>query len=165
MESLPETRICRKCGAERPLAEFRVRFKDGHRYIEYSCQECRRAYNRIQSKRFTENNREKLKAQYQANKERYRRNHISRKYKISLQAVEAMLIRQDWKCAICGNALIGAKRPYHIDHCHDTHVVRGALCNNCNLGLGHFRDNPSLLENAIEYLSHHARKYECGHDS
>jgi hypothetical protein len=30
--------------------------------------------------------------------------------------------------------------------------IRGILCNNCNVGLGLFKDDPSLLYKAITYL-------------
>jgi hypothetical protein len=40
----------------------------------------------------------------------------------------------------------------HIDHDHATGVVRGVLCNDCNLGLGRFRDEPALLRKAADYL-------------
>lgn len=49
-------------------------------------------------------------------------------------------------CALCGEP------GQHIDHCHTTGRVRGHLCNNCNKGLGHFKDNPDTLLKAIEYL-------------
>lgn len=39
-----------------------------------------------------------------------------------------------------------------VDHDHKTNKVRGILCNNCNLGIGHFKDNPLLLEFASQYL-------------
>ena len=38
------------------------------------------------------------------------------------------------------------------DHSHDTGIVRGILCNKCNLGIGLFNDNPELLKNAVGYL-------------
>lgn len=37
--------------------------------------------------------------------------------------------------------------------CHKTGVFRGWLCNNCNFGLGQFKDSHELLQNAIAYLN------------
>lgn len=51
------------------------------------------------------------------------------------------------QCVICG-----AEGPLVVDHCHETGRIRGMLCNHCNRGLGHFRDDPVLLEFAAEYL-------------
>ena len=54
------------------------------------------------------------------------------------------------KCAICGTAPTNKK--LDLDHCHETKKIRGLLCNNCNRGLGHFKDNPELLRKAIDYI-------------
>ena len=51
------------------------------------------------------------------------------------------------ECVICGD---GGKLV--VDHDHATGAVRGMLCTRCNLGLGHFRDDPELLEFAMQYL-------------
>ena len=51
------------------------------------------------------------------------------------------------ECVICGS--IGH---LVVDHCHKTNKVRGILCTNCNLALGHFKDDVSLLEYARIYL-------------
>ena len=51
------------------------------------------------------------------------------------------------KCVICGS-----DEKLVVDHNHSTGDIRGMLCNHCNRGLGHFRDNPELLEFARIYL-------------
>lgn len=50
-------------------------------------------------------------------------------------------------CAICG-----IEGNLVVDHNHTTLKIRGMLCTNCNLGLGHFKDNKDLLQSAISYL-------------
>jgi hypothetical protein len=35
---------------------------------------------------------------------------------------------------------------------HTTGKVRGLLCNHCNIGIGHMKDNVVLLRNAVKYL-------------
>ena len=39
-----------------------------------------------------------------------------------------------------------------MDHDHETQEFRGFLCGNCNQGIGKFKDDPKLLQAAIEYL-------------
>lgn len=54
------------------------------------------------------------------------------------------------ECDLCGQPA-----ELVIDHCHTTNLVRGRLCQLCNRGLGHFRDNVELLQKAVSYLRQH----------
>jgi len=81
-----------------------------------------------------------------------RRKYLLRKldrYGITETTFEKLVERQGNSCAICGVDLSGM---LHIDHDHQTGFVRGLLCDIHNRGLGHFDDNPDLLEIAAAYL-------------
>lgn len=74
---------------------------------------------------------------------------ITKEHRLSLQ------IAQNNSCAICGISNEELKKELNVDHNHETKKVRGLLCNNCNLGLGMFKDNTTHLSMAIEYLVTH----------
>ena len=64
-----------------------------------------------------------------------------------------LLKKQKGRCKICRVDL--RKLPtsqHHVDHLHDTGLVRGLLCKSCNNALGNMRDNPDRLEAAAAYL-------------
>lgn len=61
-------------------------------------------------------------------------------------------------CPICKKSSI----PYVtanlvIDHDHDTGNAREWICDSCNTGLGRFKDNIELMQEAINYLKKHAK--------
>ena len=64
---------------------------------------------------------------------------------------------QNFVCAICGEGetardRAGDARQLAVDHCHRTGKIRGLLCSNCNLALGHFKDQKARLLSALVYL-------------
>jgi len=69
------------------------------------------------------------------------------------KAREAQLLKN---CIICG-----IETKVVVDHDHSTGEVRGGLCMNCNLGLGHFKDNPESLRLAALYLEGKCACGEC----
>jgi nitrate/TMAO reductase-like tetraheme cytochrome c subunit len=56
-------------------------------------------------------------------------------------------------CRICKKHNTEFTRNLAVDHNHETGIVRGLLCINCNKGLGHFQDDKQLLREAIKYLN------------
>lgn len=75
-------------------------------------------------------------------------------YGIEYAAAVKMLESQGGLCVICEASITFDKsHSANLDHCHTTGKVRGVICHRCNVGLGHFRDNPEFLAAAIKYLA------------
>ena len=83
--------------------------------------------------------------------------HVCRyKYNITPEEAVELFEKQNSSCAICNKLFpetLGKRGGPSIDHCHSTGKVRGILCTNCNIGLGHFKDDVELLQQAIQYLN------------
>jgi hypothetical protein len=84
------------------------------------------------------------------------------KYGIDPGWVEAKLLAQDGRCAICLAEKPGGRHEtWNIDHDHSCcpgsrscgKCVRGLLCMECNQGLGKFDDDPQRLIRAAAYLT------------
>lgn len=73
---------------------------------------------------------------------------LSNRFGIGETLYREIMDSQRGCCVICQCSL---DEPC-IDHNHKTGKVRGLLCSLCNSGLGYFKDNPSLLYYALEYL-------------
>lgn len=83
--------------------------------------------------------------------------HLRRKYGLSREKYDEMVVNQGNKCAICGSPPVGRTKRgpaerLDVDHDHDTGEVRGLICHPCNVMLGQARDNVEVLEAAILYL-------------
>lgn len=76
---------------------------------------------------------------------------IKAKYGITKEEYALLQKEQNYSCAICGE-LIDESSNLCVDHDHETGKVRGLLCAQCNKGLGHFRDSPKALMNAVRYI-------------
>lgn len=75
-------------------------------------------------------------------------------YKIELEYFIQIFKSQNGKCPICSMDLgdLYSNSNIHVDHDHNTSLVRGLLCQTCNMGLGFFRDTPDRLRSAANYL-------------
>jgi len=81
-----------------------------------------------------------------------RANSYARYYGITIQEYDSLYAKQNEGCAICQSPTGSNGKRLAVDHDHQTGEVRGLLCDDCNTGLGKFKDNPNLLATAINYL-------------
>ena len=84
---------------------------------------------------------------------------LKKKYGITTDDYDSMFSEQNGVCAICKRSdMSNGKLHLAVDHCHETDLVRGLLCNNCNLMLGHAKDDSARLRRAADYLDQTTRK-------
>lgn len=140
------TKMCRECRETKQVADFakNVANNDG---LQNACRECSK--QKIYSYRNTTGGKVIVV--------RLRQKHHLKNYKITPEQFEAMLLAQDWRCAICRRPEMsttrnGVRKRLAIDHCHKTGVIRGLLCQDCNQGLGKLGDDPERLEVAAAYI-------------
>lgn len=70
-----------------------------------------------------------------------------------IRKLKPLLLSRTPNCPICNqdlHALPSAQ--LHVDHLHETGLIRGLLCKPCNTGLGMFRDSVPSLRAAVTYL-------------
>jgi len=80
-----------------------------------------------------------------------RRSYLLGKYGLTVEEYKLLLDGQGGTCAICRK--VDGDISLSVDHDHMTGKIRGLLCSLCNKGLGHFDDNPVLLQQALDYLT------------
>lgn len=78
-------------------------------------------------------------------------NAIIWKHKITSDQYIKMHEEQNYKCAICKNYPKTTKS-LCIDHNHETGYLRSLLCDPCNTMIGLAKEDPEILQAAIEYL-------------
>ena len=146
-------KTCRKCGEVKPCDAYSTIKPSGN--LRGTCNKCRSAgvmaTRDPELKKATDDRYRLSHRQMLSDKARFRRRGIT------AAEYDNLLALQHFSCAICGTTDPKGKGRFHIDHCHETGVNRGLLCANCNLGLGHFRDNKDLLHTAINYPSNHGK--------
>lgn len=76
---------------------------------------------------------------------------MKKQYNITLSEYNRLFDHQLGKCYICGKEQ--EKKRLAIDHDHKTGKLRGLLCHKCNMGIGMFNEDVSLLINAINYIN------------
>ena len=136
--------------------------KKGHYSKRYTsnkgCYECVRSKDAETNRKHKEN-KEANWTEFQLKR---RNREYKREYGITYLQYRHMVMTQDYKCAICGvNERFmeiedwkqkGWLGDLVVDHCHETKKVRGAICHNCNTGIGNLKHDKKILSKAIRYL-------------
>lgn len=71
---------------------------------------------------------------------------------ITKEDFDKMMRHQKASCAMC-HAPFSNPRRCHVDHDHDSNIIRGLLCMSCNLLLGYAKDSTVILKEAIDYVN------------
>lgn len=113
------------------------------------------------------------RAEYQANRERYRVKNaeaykrtrayhldyrLRKSYGLSSAERDAMVVRQGGACASCGDVPTST---LNVDHDHVTGQVRDLLCARCNTALGLLLESPGRIEALARYLRRHQEVRAC----
>lgn len=162
-------KMCLSCSIEKPLSEFRKskRHRGGYKHVCKDCtnleennrpkdlnitkQECRTCDEIKPLSEFHLSSRSKSGHRSEcilcSKKRKNQKN-----YGLSHDDLLNLYEKQKESCAICKTPITLFGLLTNIDHNHETGLVRGLLCRNCNVGLGVFKDSTEILNNAIKYL-------------
>ena len=179
MQIAEQSKTCTKCGQIKPLSDFHIdRAQRDSRKTA-----CRLCTNKVKALWRSRNN-ELVLSQRRESYGRCRQNYLDynrsskrrkrwfawklmHSFGITVERFEELLELQAGCCAICHKPPTEAnghrnKHRLHVDHDHETGTVRGLLCNNCNAGLGYFRDSQRSLGAAIKYLQKNQETCNAG---
>lgn len=124
-------RLCTGCLEVKPFEEFNERIERGAGKYHSRCRKC-------------------VADEWQRNRERNLAAKAALNYGITVERYEELMRREC--CDVCGRQNTQSGRRLHIDHCHETNIVRGVLCHSCNTALGPAEDSPDRLRALAEYV-------------
>jgi hypothetical protein len=166
---------CKHCGELKSVDDF-YRNNVGRDGLRPECKACTAAKRAgwyaensaaeiARVKQWQQANRERVNA---GNRERRRSpeskraqrdGHLRRKFGISIDVYEEMLAAQGGVCGICGREP-NPSIALHVDHDHETGVIRGLTCFRCNQALGAFGEDMERLQKATDYLLRHDPEFQ-----
>lgn len=120
---------CKRCGSTVRYDRSRSR----------QCVRCEKQWRKENRKKWTKR------------KKAMRANPLYKSHNFDLARYDAIFTVQGGTCAICKQPETNGNR-LCVDHCHRTGAFRGLLCNNCNRGVGLFKESTETLLSAANYL-------------
>ena len=145
---------CPSCKIDFPLSAF-SKCKSQHSGYQAYCRQC--MYERFKKYAAKPENKtrfnKRLKIARKKNPDLFRDYSLRSNRGLALGTYKKMHDAQEGKCAICKTEKLQAgKFRLHVDHCHETKLIRGLLCHNCNVGIGNLRHSEKIMLAAIQYL-------------
>lgn len=150
-------KFCPGCELVLPLDAF-YKNKGAKRAapVQGRCKECQKAayktwLTKPESKERMRTLRRNWREKNAEHDRRYKRGQALKRYGLTIESYAALLESQDGRCGSCGRFPEGNQN-LHVDHDHDTNVVRGLLCGNCNVALGLLHDCAEGVELLLSYI-------------
>lgn len=143
---------CNQCG-DTNILNFYIRKSRNKPFSK--CKKCYLELDRAnsQSQQRKNKRRENIKKLRELDPLIDRKKFLKLRYGISLDDYNELLLTQGGCCKICKlKAEDNFRGILYVDHCHKTGKIRGLLCDLCNKAIGLFKDDISLLAEAINYL-------------
>ena len=161
-------RTCTKCLISKPLDDF-YNLRRGLYGKHSRCKSCHVANTISWQKAHPTRTAELLKVSRrkwrlnhpEKEKATARRNHLKLRYGIPEQLRDIMIEIQGNACACCKRT--DMKRLV-TDHKHGTGIIRGWICDACNLTIGMLENHPQRVYHCVAYLQGHeemTRKSAC----
>ena len=155
---MKDIKVCKRCELEKNCSAF---YRDSQNVDRKNsrCIECCLALNK---ENYYRRKAEGVLSRYHQKKKEdpdgtflyHREKHLKKKFGITEADYLDLLEEQMYCCKICNKheSENSANRNLAVDHNHETGEIRGLLCDPCNRGLGLFKDNPLVMQKALDYL-------------
>lgn len=144
-------RKCSKCKKEKDIEDFHKRASLKSSW----CKDCRHQYYEMHKDTCLQKAKEWYKQNKKKHSETARKSHLMRKFGMTVDQYNEIFLKQNSKCYICHVNKPGGNGYWHLDHNHITNQVRKILCHNCNMLVGHSKENVAILHKTILYLQEH----------
>lgn len=144
-------KTCKMCCVEKPESEF-WRHKSHSDGLQPNCKSCWSSYLGTKKAKKRRNATNMKNGTNRGREDYFKKWALKKKYGMTKDQYDELSSRQNNRCAICTVHRDKCHNGLYVDHDHKTGKVRALLCRHCNAGLGHFKENPALINNARIYL-------------
>ncbi len=93
-----------------------------------------------------------MKEYYEKNKDKAASRGLYKRYGITLEDYDNMLMEQNGNCFICEKSHKLFTKRLAVDHCHVTGKVRKLLCVGCNTSLGLLKEDLDRVKKLMKYI-------------